>query len=254
MADRSVRVVLSAQISDFQAKMAQAKASTDKLTEAAERNIAANAKLSKHEKELAHERARLAEQSKQSMNTLGDSLLKVGAVAAVGFGVAAKASADFEQAMSYVKATGQDAAANFDALREAAVQMGAETAFSSSEAASGIENLLKAGVSATDVLGGGLKGSLDLAAAGSMAVGEASEIAATALTQFNLSGRDVPHVADLLAAGAGKAQGEVSDLGAALKQSGLVASQFGLSIEETVGGLSAFASAGLLGSDAGTSL
>ena len=254
MADRSVRVVLSAAISDFQAKMAQAKASTDKLTEAAERNIAANAKLSNHEKELARERARLAEQSKQSMNTLGDSLLKVGAVAAVGFGVAVKASADFEQAMSNVKATGQDAAVNFDALRAAAVEMGAATAFSSSEAASGIENLLKAGVSATDVLGGGLKGSLDLAAAGSMAVGEASEIAATALTQFNLSGRDVPHVADLLAAGAGKAQGEVSDLGAALKQSGLVASQFGLSIEETVGGLSAFASAGLLGSDAGTSL
>ena len=40
----------------------------------------------------------------------------------------------------------------------------------------------------------------------------------------------------------------------ALKQGGLVASQFGLSIEETVGGLAAFASAGLLGSDAGTSL
>ena len=76
MADRSVRVVLSAQISDFQAKMAQAKASTDKLTEAAERNIAANAKLSNHEKELARERARLAEQSKQSMNTLGDSLYR----------------------------------------------------------------------------------------------------------------------------------------------------------------------------------
>ena len=45
----------------------------------------------------------------------------------------------------------------------------------------------------------------------------------------------------------------MQDLGAALNQSGLVAAQTGLSIEETTGGLAAFASAGLTGSDAGTS-
>jgi hypothetical protein len=45
----------------------------------------------------------------------------------------------------------------------------------------------------------------------------------SALTQFKLQGKDVPHVADLLAAGAGKAQGSVHDMGYALSQSGLVA-------------------------------
>ncbi|MDV3197460.1 MAG: phage tail tape measure protein, partial [Sweet potato little leaf phytoplasma] len=73
------------------------------------------------------------------------------------------------------------------------------------------------------------------------------------MTQFKLSGEDIPHIADLLAAGAGKAQGSVHDMGEALNQAGLVASQTGLSIEETTGGLAAFASAGLTGSDAGTS-
>src|SRR5690606_2602170 len=72
-------------------------------------------------------------------------------------------------------------------------------------------------------------------------------------TQFRLSGSEVPRVADLLAAAAGKAQGGVRDLSYALSQSGLVASQVGLTIEETTGTLAAFASAGLLGSDAGTS-
>jgi hypothetical protein len=43
------------------------------------------------------------------------------------------------------------------------------------------------------------------------------------MTQFKLSGKDIPHIADLLAAGAGKAQGEVSDLAMALNQTGLVA-------------------------------
>lgn len=94
---------------------------------------------------------------------------------------------------------------------------------------------------------------MNLAAAGGLDVGDAAEIAATALTQFKLSGSDVGHVADLLAAGAGKAQGDVSDLSMALKQGGLVASQTGLTIEETTGALAAFAKAGLIGSDAGTS-
>ena len=59
-----------------------------------------------------------------------------------------------------------DAKGSIDELRQAAIQAGADTAFSASEAAQGIEELLKAGVSTADVLGGGLKGSLDLAAAG----------------------------------------------------------------------------------------
>ena len=97
-----------------------------------------------------------------------------------------------------------------------------------------------AGVSTADILGGGLDGALSLAAAGALDVGEAAELAATALTQFGLSGEDLPHIADLLAAGAGKAQGSVQDMGAALKQAGLVANQTGLTIEETTGALTAF--------------
>jgi hypothetical protein len=47
--------------------------------------------------------------------------------------------------------------------------------------------------------------------------------------------------------------GSVDDLGQALNQAGLLASSTGISIEETTGTLAAFASAGLIGSDAGTS-
>jgi len=190
----------------------------------------------------------------------GASLEKVGATAAVmggaivaGVGVAIKKYADFDQAMSEVQASTHETAANMGLLREAAIEAGADTAFSAKEAAQGIDELAKAGISTQDVLNGGLTGALSLAAAGGLAVGDAAEIAATALTQFKLAGKDIPHVADLLAAGAGKAQGSVQDMGMALKQSGLVASQVGLTIEETTGGLAAFASAGLIGSDAGTS-
>jgi TP901 family phage tail tape measure protein len=139
-------------------------------------------------------------------------------------------------------------------LRAAAMKAGADTQYSATEAADAITEMAKAGVSAKDIMGGGLKGALSLAAAGQLDVADAAGIASVAMTQFSLTGKDLPHVADLLAAGAGKAMGSVGDLGAALNQAGLIASAAGLSIEETTGTLSAFASAGLIGSDAGTSL
>lgn len=171
-------------------------------------------------------------------------------------GVAAgaiKMSMDFDKSMSAVAAASGAGAADMEKLRAAAIQAGKDTQFSATEAADGITELSKAGVQTADILHGGLKGALDLAAAGQISVAEASETAASAMTQFSLSGEKVPHIADLLAAGAGKAQGSVHDMGAALNQSGLVASQFGLSIEDTTGVLAEFAHAGLTGSDAGTS-
>jgi hypothetical protein len=47
-------------------------------------------------------------------------------------------------------------------------------------------------VSTANILGGGLKGALSLAAAGQIDVGEAAEIAASAMTQFRLSGQGRP--------------------------------------------------------------
>ena len=162
--------------------------------------------------------------------------------------------AQFETAMSGVAATGDDARANLDALRETALEVGAATQFSASEAADGITNLLKAGVSAADAINGGLVGTMNLAAAGQLGVAESAEIAATALTVFGLRGSDMAHVADLLAAGAGKAQGEVSDLALALKYVGPVAAGMGVSIEDTTGALAAFAAQGIIADQAGTSL
>lgn len=185
---------------------------------------------------------------------IGRTAMLAGGALAVGVGLAVKRFAEFDAQMSNVNAVMQETDATMGALRDAALEAGKTTVFSATEAAQGIEELAKAGIAAKDILGGGLNGALSLASAGAITVAEASEIAALAMTQFGLSGDKIPHVADLLAAAAGKSLGSVGDLGMALQQSGLVANQFGLSIEETTGGLAAFAAAGLIGSDAGTSL
>lgn len=187
-----------------------------------------------------------------------DQVADKAAVAGLGIagmaGYAVKAAADFEKSMSGVQAATHASAGEIDALKQAALEAGKSTQYSATEAADAITELSKAGVGTADVLGGGLNGALSLAAAGQMDVAEAAETAASAMTMFKLKGSDVPHIADLLAAGAGKAQGSVHDMAGALNQAGLVAGQMGLSIEETTGTLAAFASNGLLGSDAGTSL
>lgn len=202
----------------------------------------------------AKKAAEAAEKQKAAWQTVAPVMMAAGAGIVAGVGMAVAKYAEFDKAMSSVQAATHESTSNMNLLRDAAIAAGADTAFSAAEAAQGIEELAKAGVSTESIMSGGLTGALSLAAAGALGVGESAEIAASAMTQFKLSGDQIPHVADLLAAGAGKAQGSVQDLGAALNQSGLVASATGLSIEETTGALASFASAGLVGSDAGTSL
>ena len=246
MTERSIKVTLRANVSDFNRQIKSAATSLDQLA-------AKGDPTGKTAETTMGRLAQSAQLQRAAWDTASTAMVGYGVAAAAAAGYVVKSFADFDQAMSNVQAATHESAENMDQLREAAIQAGADTAFSASEAAAAIEELAKAGVSTADILNGGLKGSLDLAAAGGMGVADAAGIASIALTQFKLSGSDVGHVADLLAAGAGKAMGDVSDLGAALKQSGLVASQTGLSIEETTGALAAFAAAGNVGSDAGTS-
>lgn len=228
LADRVVTVTLSAKVAGYQAEMNKAAQATSKV-------------------------ASEADNSRKAFDMLGKGMVVAGGLMAAGIGVAVAKFADFDQAMSNVAATGDDARGSMEALRDAAIEAGAKTVFSATESANAIEELAKAGISARDILGGGLAGALDLAAAGGLGVADAAGIAATAMQQFQLGGDQASHVADLLAAGAGKAMGDVSDLSMALGQAGLVANSTGLTIEETTAALSAFASKGLLGSDAGTS-
>lgn len=177
-------------------------------------------------------------------------------VAGVGSAVAAaaKSSMDFEAQVSKVRATGEATEPQLKALEAQAMKMGKTFGVSATDAMQSVEALAKAGVSTQDIMGGGLTGALSLAAAGEMDVGESAETASSAMAQFGLKGKDVGHIADVLAQGANLAQGGVSELSQALSQGGMVASQMGMSLDQTVGVLAEFANKGLMGSDAGTSL
>ncbi|MBQ1060059.1 phage tail tape measure protein [Micromonospora sp. C41] len=187
-----------------------------------------------------------------------DRVADSAAVAGVGLlglaGAAAKFTMDFDKQMSEVSAVSDASAGDLERLRQAALQAGADTAFSATEAAQAEAELAKAGLQTADILGGALNGSLALAAAGSLDLAEAADISAKTMNVFGLEGADVGHIADVLASAANKSATDVHEMGEALKMGGLAANAAGMSLEETVGTLAAFADRALVGSDAGTSL
>lgn len=236
MTDRTVKVSLIATVNGYVAGMKQAQQETRKTSTEIEKQ---------------------AEQHKALQGMVNGTAIAIGAmgaIAAAGIALAVKKFADFDAQMSQVQTLSHATAGEMEELTNAALTMGQQIGFSATEVADAETELVKAGISVKDIIGGALPGALDLAAAGQLDVADATSIAASAMTQFKLSGKDVPHIADLLAAGADKALGSVQDLGQGLKYVGPVADSLGISLDQTVGVLSLLAQNGILADQAGTSL
>ena len=191
----------------------------------------------------------------KSISSAGKTLTASVTLPIVGLGVGIiKSAADFEAGMSSVKAVSGATGEEMKQLKELALKMGAETKYSALEATQGMEELIKAGVSTKDILGGGLKGALNLAAAGEIELADAAEIASTVLNSFKSDGLSVGKAADILAGAANASATSVGELKFSLSACSAVASAVGLTFKDTSTALAVFAQNGLKGSDAGTSL
>lgn len=176
----------------------------------------------------------------------------------VGAGAFAKSAVDVEKkfstTMRLIQANTRASTDEMAQLNAQALKLGADTQFSAGEAADAMLELAKAGLDTSTIMGGALAGTLTLAAAGGTDLATASTIASNALNTFKLSGQDMASVAAALAGGANASTASVESLGMALQQVGPGATNAGLSLNDTVAALAAFDSAGIKGSDAGTSL
>ncbi|MFE7954373.1 phage tail tape measure protein [Streptomyces sp. NPDC057413] len=193
-------------------------------------------------------------QAARQTSQLANAGAVIGTAMVAGFAVAAASAAKFDKALSNVRAVSGANRKEMEALRAAALEAGRTTSFTATQAADAEAELARAGVKVADITGGALKGSLALAASGQMDLADAAVIAAQAMNTFGLHGQDVSHIADVLSAAANKSAADMHGLGMSLRMGGLLANQTGLSLEETVGTLAAFADHALIGSDAGTSL
>lgn len=178
-----------------------------------------------------------------------------GTTTALG-GVAAaavKVGSDFEAQMSRVQAISGATGKELEELRSQAVELGADTSFSASEAAQGMENLAAAGFETNEIMDA-MPGLLDLAAASGEDLASSSDIAASTLRGFGLAASEAGHVADVLAENANRTNSSVAETGEAMKYIAPLARAAGISMEETAAAIGIMANAGIQGSQAGTTL
>ena len=141
----------------------------------------------------------------------------------------------------------------FAALRAQAKKLGAETAFTTRDAASGQAFLAMAGFTPQSIQAA-LPGVLNMALAGGMDLGESADIGSNILTQFKLSSDQMDRVGDTLTATFTRTNTDLRALGDTMKYAGPVAANLGISLEQASAMAGMLANNGLRGSDAGTAL
>jgi TP901 family phage tail tape measure protein len=167
---------------------------------------------------------------------------------------AVRAGMEFEKTMSGVKAVLAPTGAEFEALGQKALQLGADTAFSASEAASAIEMLAKNGLKATDILGGAADATVYLAAATGTDLSNAANIATDAMADFGISASDMTTAINGISGVTVNSKFNIDDYRLALSQAGGVAGSVGVSFQDFNTTIAAISPLFASGSDAGTSL
>lgn len=193
---------------------------------------------------------------------LGDGIMQAGGALTMGVtvplvaagGAAVATASKFDDAMAQVSGALGDPSADMEGLRKLALQLGADTVFSATEAGNAMVELAKGGMTEADIKGGALAASMDLAAAGQLNLADAAATTVQMMGSFGLGAGDAARIADALAGAANASSADVSDLTQAMSQCSAQASLAGWSLEETAAALALFADNGIKGSDAGTSL
>lgn len=170
-----------------------------------------------------------------------------------GFSGVVSAAGDFEAAMNSVAALTGARGASFDALSEAARELGATTRNTATEAALGIEMLARNGLKVPDILGGALDATVKLAAAAGTELAPAADLATDAMAIFGKSAADLGAVVDTVAGTLVNSKFGFNDFALAVAQGGGVAAVAGLDLDEFAVSIAAISPLFKSGSDAGTS-
>lgn len=223
---------------------------TDELSRSLEREKAQLAAVTQ-----ARKRYEGAQQMAGKLRTGG--ALAVGTATAAGYGAGRFLSpaVGFDEEMSNVQALTRLDKNNSQlaALRAQAKKLGAETAFTTRDAASGQAFLAMAGFT-PDAIRDALPGVLNMALAGGMDLGASADIGSNILSQFSLDAGEMDRVSDVLTGTFTRTNTTLSSLGETMKVVGPVAAGLGINLEEAAAMTGTLARVGIRGSEAGTAM
>lgn len=188
-------------------------------------------------------------------NTLTSPITLALSVAGIGMSAGEVISTfnEFETGMSAVKALVGATDEEFLLLKQTAKDLGAETAFSASQASEGMQYLASAGWNTNEIVAA-MPGLLDLAAAGATELGTAADIVANVMNAMGMAAGEASRTADVFAKTAAASNASIEDLGETLKYAAPIAHSFGMSLEEVSSLAGMMANAGIKGSMAGTAI
>jgi TP901 family phage tail tape measure protein len=222
MAANNVNIKLGADVKDFTSKM----------------------------KIVARQFKRTARNLKRTGKTLTRNL--TGPIAALGTG-AVMAAANFQKSMNKVRAITGATGKDFKKLDAQAKQLGKNTQFSASQAADAMSFLGMAGFKTEEIMSA-MPATLDLAAAGSMDLAQAADIASNVISGFGAEASDLGKFSDVMAKAMTSSNTSLEQLGGAMKLVAPVYKGFGISMEETTAAIGKLSDAGIQGESAGTGL
>lgn len=215
----------------------------------------------------------------KSISKTGSSLTKSVTVPIASIGVAAvKTAADFEAGMSKVASISGDtgnatksmvtlademglsyqksadgSVKAMDILSAKALQMGAKTKFSATEAADAFSYMAMAGWESQQMMEG-IEGIMYLAGATGEDLAQTSDIVTDALTAFGMQANETNRFVDVLAKTANKSNTNVSLMGETFKYVAPVAGALKFNVEDTAVAIGLMANSGIKASNAGTAL
>lgn len=161
--------------------------------------------------------------------------------------------ASFETSMAKVASLSGATGADLQNLTNAAKEYGASTQFSATQAADALGYMALAGWDAHDSIDA-LPGVLNLAAASSMDLAQASDMVTDYLSAFGLSAKDSKKFADEMAYAQANSNTTTTQLGEAFRNCAANMHASGQDVETTTALLGTLANQGLKGSEAGTAL
>jgi len=211
-----------------------------------------------------------AGQAAQDLQPIGMILAGIGAAGALAIREATSEAIAFNAQAALMEVAAGDAAGGFDALHDAAIQVGGDTRLvgvSASGAADSITELYKAGLDTTDIfgdlnsymeenaeLGGVLRASIDLAAASELDMAQGAEVLSVAMATFGLEADEAVAITDNFVQTADASVASVGELTAAMMNVGPTAAAFGWELEDVNTGLALLSQRGIKGAEAGTAL
>lgn len=201
---------------------------------------------------------RALSQVNRAIANMGQSLISGGGkMAAFGVGMAApivaavRSGTRFENVLLGIRASTNATAAEIDRIRASSLAMSQALGVGPTEAAQGMLELLKAGMSLDEVLGGAGEAALQFARVGELQVAQAAVVMSDAMNVFGVSGEKA---ANTLSAAADASSTSIAQMAEAFSMSSAVAGLANQSIDDLSAALAILANAGVKGSDAGTSI